>query len=164
MKRLYVYVDASVIGGCEDSEFVEASLALWRLFVKGAFVQVLSAHTLRELQGAPDSVRSRLLEIPEANQLVLMDTPEAESRFTLRGRCWLMKTSFDAVAWMRARRAKIDEEDQGLSWAEKREKTRRLLETDPLWLRLRKRAVEPSSAPRMVVREPGPEYGTKAPD
>jgi hypothetical protein len=45
-----------------------------------------------------------------------------------------MKTSFDAVAWMRARRAKIDEEDQALSWAEKREKTRRLLETDPLWL------------------------------
>jgi len=34
-----------------------------------------------------------------------------------------MKTSCDAVAWMRARRATIDEEDQGLLWAEKREKT-----------------------------------------
>jgi len=65
---------------------------------------------------------------------------------------------------MRARRAKIDEEDQGLSWAEKREKTRTLLETDPLWLRLRKRAVEPSSAPRLVVREPGAGYETKSPD
>jgi len=31
MKWLYVYVDASVVGGCEDSEFAEASLALWRL-------------------------------------------------------------------------------------------------------------------------------------
>ena len=76
----------------------------------------------------------------------------------------LMKTSFDAVAWMRERRARIDEEDRGLSWAEKREKTRTLLETDPLWLRLRTRAVEPSSAPRMVVREPGAEYGTKVAD
>ena len=75
-----------------------------------------------------------------------------------------MKKTFDAVDWMRARRAKIDEEDRNLSWVEKREKTRGLLETDPLWLRLRKRAVGPSSAPRMVVREPGPEYGTKAPD
>ena len=75
-----------------------------------------------------------------------------------------MKTSFDAVAWMRERRAKIDEEDQGLSWAEKREKTCGLLEIDPLWLRLRTRAVEPSSAPRMVVREPGADYGTKASD
>jgi hypothetical protein len=75
-----------------------------------------------------------------------------------------MKTPFDAVAWMRERRARIDEEDRGRSWAEKREKTRTLLETDPLWLRLRTRAVEPSSAPRMVVREPGAEYGTRASD
>lgn len=75
-----------------------------------------------------------------------------------------MKTSFDAVAWMRARRAKIDDEDLGLSWAEKHEKTRRLLETDPLWLRLSKRAVEPSSDPRAVVREPDADYGPKASD
>ena len=40
---------------------------------------MLSAHTLRELQEAPESVRSRLMEIPEANQLVLMDTPEADA-------------------------------------------------------------------------------------
>jgi len=74
------------------------------------------------------------------------------------------ETFFDAVAWMRTRRAKIDEEDQGLSWAEKREKTRRLLEADPLWRRLGDRILEPSSAPRMVLREPDPEYGTKPPD
>jgi hypothetical protein len=79
MKRLYVYVDVSVIGGCEDAEFAEASLALWDLFVKGTFTQVLSAHTLRELQGAPDTVRRRVMEIPKANQLVLMDTPEADA-------------------------------------------------------------------------------------
>jgi hypothetical protein len=79
MKRLHVYVDVSVIGGCEDAEFAEASLALWDLFVKGAFTQVLSAHTLRELQGAPDTVRRRVMEIPKANQLVLMDTPEADA-------------------------------------------------------------------------------------
>lgn len=79
MKRQYVYVDASVIGGCDDVEFAEASRALWRLFIKGTFTQVLSAHTLRELQDAPDNVRGRLLEIPEANQLVLMDTAEADA-------------------------------------------------------------------------------------
>jgi hypothetical protein len=69
-----------------------------------------------------------------------------------------VKTAFDAVAWMRARRAKIDEEDQGLSWAEKHEKTHRLLEADSLWHQLRDRCVEPSSAPRMTVRDSGPEY------
>ena len=77
MKRLHVYIDSSVIGGCEDSEFSEDSLALWRLFVKGDFVQVLSALTLRELQDAPDEVRSHILEVPEANQSILEDPPEA---------------------------------------------------------------------------------------
>jgi len=77
MKRLHIYVDSSVIGGCEDPEFSEDSLALWRLFIRGDFVQVLSAHTLRELQDAPDEVRSRILEVPEANQIILEDSPEA---------------------------------------------------------------------------------------
>ena len=72
-------MDASVIGGCEDVECAEASLALWRLFIKGTFTQVLSEHTLRELYGAPHAVRTRVLEIPEENQIVLLDTAEADS-------------------------------------------------------------------------------------
>jgi len=79
MKRFYIYIDASVIGGCEDSEFAEATLALWQMFIQGVYVMVLSEHTLRELQGAPKSVRNRLLEIPEAHQIVLSDAPEADA-------------------------------------------------------------------------------------
>ena len=45
-----------------------------------------------------------------------------------------MKKTFDAVAWMRKRREEIDKEDQGLSWEEKHEKTRKFLEKDYLWL------------------------------
>jgi hypothetical protein len=56
-----------------------------------------------------------------------------------------VKKTFDAVAWMRKRRIEIDEEDKGLSWEEKREKTRRLLEKDPLWLRLKGRLIEPTN-------------------
>ena len=69
-----------------------------------------------------------------------------------------MKKSFDSVEWMRTRRAKIDEEDRSLSWEEKREKTRRLLENDPLWQQLRGRAVEPAATPPMTTREPGTTY------
>lgn len=75
-----------------------------------------------------------------------------------------MKKDFDAVGWMRARRAKIDEEDQGLSWEEKRQKTRQLLEADPLWLRLKNRIVEPAGTPPTVVREPRAEYRPRQPD
>jgi hypothetical protein len=55
-----------------------------------------------------------------------------------------VKKTFDAVARMRKRRMEIDEKDKGLSWEEKREKTRRLLEQDPLWLRLKGRLMEPT--------------------
>jgi hypothetical protein len=79
MKKPYIYVDASVIGGCEDVEFAETTLALWELFIKGVYIQVLSEHTLRELQGAPERIRNRIFEIPEGNQVVLADTAEADA-------------------------------------------------------------------------------------
>jgi hypothetical protein len=72
-----MYVDTSVIGGCEDPEFATGSQALWRHFVEGRHTLVLSAHTLRELQGAPDAVRARLMEVPAAHQVVLADTTES---------------------------------------------------------------------------------------
>ena len=65
-----------------------------------------------------------------------------------------MKKVFDAVAWMRKRREEIDKEDQELSWQEKHEKTRELLEKDPLWQTLRKRLVEPTSVPVGKTKAP----------
>jgi hypothetical protein len=44
----------------------------------------------------------------------------------------------------RKRREEIDEEDQGLFWEEKHEKTRKLLEKDSLWQSLRERLLEPT--------------------
>jgi hypothetical protein len=76
MKRL-IYADASVIGGCDDVEFASDSLALWERFIRGLDTLVLSAHTLRELQGAPEAVRNRVIQVPEANIIVLPDSDEA---------------------------------------------------------------------------------------
>jgi hypothetical protein len=70
-----------------------------------------------------------------------------------------MEKKFDAVAWMRMQRARIDEEDQGLSWEQKRRKTRHLLEKDPLWQRLRYRIVNPVEIPSVAVGEPRESYG-----
>ena len=64
-----------------------------------------------------------------------------------------MKKTFDAVAFMRKRREEIDREDAGLTWEQKREKTRRIVEKDPLWQRLKDRVVYPVTAQRMAVRE-----------
>jgi hypothetical protein len=38
---------------------------------------VLSAHTVRELQGAPESVRQRVLDVPAAHQIAIPDSDEA---------------------------------------------------------------------------------------
>jgi hypothetical protein len=54
---------------------------------------------------------------------------------------------------MRKRRAEIDEEDQGLSWEERRQKTRDLIEKDPLWLRLKTRLVRPVEVPDETLRK-----------
>ena len=64
-----------------------------------------------------------------------------------------MKKTFDAVTWMRKRRTEIDEEDRELSWDEKRKKTRNLIEKDPLWLKLKKRLVEPAAVPDWTARK-----------
>lgn len=79
MKKLLIYVDASVVGGCEDIEFSEDSLALWRLFIQGQYVMVLSEHTIRELAGAPEPVRKRLLEVPQEHRIILTDDDEADA-------------------------------------------------------------------------------------
>jgi hypothetical protein len=62
-----------------------------------------------------------------------------------------MKKTFDAVEWMRRRRAEIDKEDEGLTWEERSRKTIALLEGNPRWERLKKRA-KPTNAPGDVVR------------
>ena len=74
MRRQHVYVDTSVIGGCEDEEFSEDSRALWQCFCEGSYMQLLSEHTLRELSGAPANVRARIEEIPRENQIILPDS------------------------------------------------------------------------------------------
>lgn len=77
MKKLCIYVDTSVIGGCEDNEFSEPSLSLWSRFRSGEFLLVISDLTMQEIAGAPASVRRHLEDIPEAHQIRVRLTEEA---------------------------------------------------------------------------------------
>jgi predicted nucleic acid-binding protein len=60
-----IYVDTSVIGGCEDEEFSDSSRRLLARFVAGEAVLVLSDLTLEELADAPESVRRVLDGVSE---------------------------------------------------------------------------------------------------
>ena len=76
MKRR-IYTDTSVIGGCLDVEFEDASRQLLDMFKTGEAILVLSDLTLLELQGAPASVRAVLEEVPEVHREYVELTEEA---------------------------------------------------------------------------------------
>lgn len=63
--RLRIYIDTSVIGGCLDEEFKEASGQLINKFKKGKMTAVVSELTALELKDAPIEVQNILEEIPE---------------------------------------------------------------------------------------------------
>ena len=63
MKVQRVYIDTSAIGGCEDDEFRDPSLALLRDANLGLLRLVVSDHMLEQLAGAPAAVRRHLAEL-----------------------------------------------------------------------------------------------------
>jgi len=76
--KLRIYTDTSVIGGCLDEEFQDASLRLLRKFKTGKAVIVVSDLTLLELEEAPRKVRAVLERIPEAHREYVELTEEAK--------------------------------------------------------------------------------------
>jgi hypothetical protein len=75
--RPRIYTDTSVIGGCLDEEFKEASLQLVSMFKGGEAVLVVSDLTLLELEAAPAGVRAVLDDIPEEHKEYIELTAEA---------------------------------------------------------------------------------------
>ena len=66
MKKLRIYLDTSVFGGCFDDEFSEDSLSLFNEIKKGKFTLVVSTTILRELDKAPDFVQQVLPDLPSS--------------------------------------------------------------------------------------------------
>jgi hypothetical protein len=75
MKKLRIYCDTSVFGGCFDPEFREASNRLFREFQESRAILVLSDITLQELKEAPPQVKNLLAGIP-ATQLEMIEESE----------------------------------------------------------------------------------------
>ena len=73
-----IYVDASVVGGCEDDEFSAHSVRLMDCFVRGDFIPVLSTLTVQELAAAPEAVRRHLAAVPEEQIEVIQLDAEAK--------------------------------------------------------------------------------------
>lgn len=73
-----IYADTSVLGGCEDEKFRDASRRLIDAFVAGELTLVVSELTLRELEEAPDPVTRVVARVPDAHIELVSVSAEAE--------------------------------------------------------------------------------------
>lgn len=78
MKKLHIYVDTSIIGGCEDEEFATVTRRFWSKFRTGECVLVISDLTMQEIKGAPQDVRRYLEDIPAGHQIQIRLSAEAK--------------------------------------------------------------------------------------
>ena len=77
--KIRIYIDTSVIGGCEDEEFSPWSRQLFEELRKGLRIAVISDLTRRELEKAPVSVKRILLSLPDTGVENVFLTDEAEA-------------------------------------------------------------------------------------
>jgi len=54
-----IYIDISVVGGCEDEEFSMRSIQLFEEFRQGLRIAIISDLTRHELEGASERVKNR---------------------------------------------------------------------------------------------------------
>jgi predicted nucleic acid-binding protein len=78
MKRLRIYADTSVFGGCFDEEFADESNRLFEDIEKGKFLLVVSRTTFRELAGAPENVRNVLSQLSSSHVEVVEASAEID--------------------------------------------------------------------------------------
>lgn len=77
MKRLRIYIDTSVIGGCCDAEFARWSNGLLADFVAGHYRAVISEIVQAEIEDAPDVVLKKYMELVNTGPEVLRMTPKS---------------------------------------------------------------------------------------
>ncbi|MGO9275630.1 MAG: PIN domain-containing protein [Terriglobia bacterium] len=75
MRRLRIYVDSSVIGGCLDREFAKESQQIIEWARQGDIILLLSETTFTELETAPADVQNILKGLPpESLEMVSLTT------------------------------------------------------------------------------------------
>lgn len=110
MPRFRLYADTSVMGGCFDHEFVEASHALMTRVRQGDLTLVISELLIEELEQAPAAVQTLLTELPtDQIESILISNESEELRDAyLAARVVGPSSSYDAHHVALASIAKVD--------------------------------------------------------
>ena len=78
MKKLRIYLDTSVIGGCFDDEVKGYSNKLFENIKTGKLIGVLSNIVQDELLEVPENVKEVILSLPQENIIRVQSTSEME--------------------------------------------------------------------------------------
>lgn len=99
LRKLRIYPDTPVFGGCFDEEFEKESKDLIEMAKKGECIRIISDLTLTELRSSPVHVRNVLTQIPEESTeyAYLTETAEALQKEYLQARVVGRSSSNDAL-------------------------------------------------------------------
>lgn len=78
IKKLRIFVDTSVFGGCFDDEFETASKKFFDKVKNGHFIVVVSETIIKELEKSPPEVKKIFASIPESKLEIVSITTEIE--------------------------------------------------------------------------------------
>ena len=79
MKKLRIYVDTSVFGGCFDDEFSKESNQLFEFIKRKNYILLISEIIEAEIFAAPPKVQDILNNYPKENLEILPYDKEVES-------------------------------------------------------------------------------------
>ena len=71
MKKIRIYVDTSVIGGCFENEFSKWSNLLFKNFKSGIFIPILSRTVESEVENAPEFIKNKYKELLSYNSEII---------------------------------------------------------------------------------------------
>jgi len=79
LRKIRAYLDTSVFGGAHDEEFADTSRRFFDRVIRGEFIVLVSAETLRELAGSPEDVQATWLALsPEQVEEVELNAEVAD--------------------------------------------------------------------------------------
>ena len=76
-KRVKIYIDTSVIGGCCDDEFKDCSIQLIKELKIGLHIPVISELTLAEVNKAPQEVQNIITDLMASDCAIIPETEES---------------------------------------------------------------------------------------
>lgn len=108
MKKLRIYVDSSVFGGCFEPEFEKYSNILYTMFNQDKAIAVVSSVVYTEIAAAPEWVQHKLSNLKNAEKVEIKDEIEQLAELYLKEKIITRKYADDALHIAAATYYKVD--------------------------------------------------------